>query len=1039
MKSLLLGLLLFCSTVHAQVTTPAKAGAKNFKTSVANPASLPLTGNTAGDSRVSISNSSLYIWDGAAWQGIVGGGASVWGAITGTLSNQTDLNTALGLKEPTITATTSADYYRGDKTFQTLNTTAVPEGTNLYFTNGRFDTRFGLKTTTDLAEGTNLYYTQGRFDTAFTAKDTDDLSEGATNLYFTNGRAQSAVVTQAITDGVLTTSPSENEIFDALALKQSASEKDQNNGYAGLDAGGKIAISALPNTVMTFEGQWNANTNTPALADGVGNAGDVWRANVAGTTNFGSGAIVFNLGDWAVYNGTIWEYAANSNLVMSVNGQQGVVVLTTTNIAEGTNLYFTDARAIAAPITGFTSGAGVLSATDTILQAINKLDGNIGAASTGTANKFAGFDSSGDLNPISSWTQNAFGGVDEQNTYTIASAAGNVKLNTFESESDPTSAITGTNIYGSFFDMHVGRLTSGFGTDGGLTALNSSFQLANDGTYNNTNNINLIGAYGDGVGGSSTQSHTIDSFDQFNTGFTTGDYRFLNGEIKNNGTITNENDFNFQSNGDNTNNYSGFQMSKLGNVGGGATGYRFDLNSAVTGTVYGFSSVLQGTGSQVEAINLSSSQNLSGTYFGINSSYTGNTATNSYLINGATSGTSQATYGLNFNNNGATDYYNGVSLQNNANGIHHSALNYNNSGDQSGSGQIIDIQSSGDADSETGLNINLTGAYNNVSGININVGSATSVNQPVAFNSSGGAFNSYSPYSTANYTPAGVFIMNSLGGVLDVASGHPISGGDFGFGANLASVMQFNDDMGPDSTTLGLGFVDVGFVGQLAIASGKTVDSINMALGGAGVPGSGGTVTNFSNFRALGTLNQGGSITVTNMYGFRTGSPLCSMATNCWGFFSDDPSADNYFAKNVVIGGVTGQPESGIELDVTGDVRLRGLSTAGYVTTDASGHLSSVAIPSSPVSANITANTTLAAATARYYLGDTTGGAFTVTLPAAASNDGVAFTVKHTTFGGANDITIATGETIDGEAGDTLTAGEGKTYISNGTAWFTSL
>lgn len=47
-------------------------------------------------------------------------------------------------------------------------------------------------TTTNLAEGTNLYYTQARFDTAFAAKSTTDLAEG-TNLYFTVERAQDAV------------------------------------------------------------------------------------------------------------------------------------------------------------------------------------------------------------------------------------------------------------------------------------------------------------------------------------------------------------------------------------------------------------------------------------------------------------------------------------------------------------------------------------------------------------------------------------------------------------------------------------------------------------------------------------------------------------------------------------------------------------------------------------------------------------------------------------------------------------------------------
>jgi hypothetical protein len=52
---------------------------------------------------------------------------------------------------------------------------------------------------------------------------------------------------------------------------------------------------------------------------------------------------------------------------------------TTSNLAEGSNLYFTNARAIAATLTGYTSGAGTISASDTILSAIQKLNGNIAA------------------------------------------------------------------------------------------------------------------------------------------------------------------------------------------------------------------------------------------------------------------------------------------------------------------------------------------------------------------------------------------------------------------------------------------------------------------------------------------------------------------------------------------------------------------------------------------------------------------------------------------------------------------------------------
>lgn len=91
----------------------------------------------------------------------------------------------------------------------TLTTTNIAEGTNLYWTDARFDTRFSTKTTTNLTEGTNLYYTQGRFNTAFTAKSTTDLAEG-TNLYYTDARARLAISETAVgldysnTSGVLT-------------------------------------------------------------------------------------------------------------------------------------------------------------------------------------------------------------------------------------------------------------------------------------------------------------------------------------------------------------------------------------------------------------------------------------------------------------------------------------------------------------------------------------------------------------------------------------------------------------------------------------------------------------------------------------------------------------------------------------------------------------------------------------------------------------------------------------------------------------------
>lgn len=63
--------------------------------------------------------------------------SATWGVIGGTLSNQTDLQNALNAKEPSIATGTSLQYWRGDKSWQTLNTAAVPESTNLYYTDAR--------------------------------------------------------------------------------------------------------------------------------------------------------------------------------------------------------------------------------------------------------------------------------------------------------------------------------------------------------------------------------------------------------------------------------------------------------------------------------------------------------------------------------------------------------------------------------------------------------------------------------------------------------------------------------------------------------------------------------------------------------------------------------------------------------------------------------------------------------------------------------------------------------------------------------------
>ncbi|MBU1728174.1 hypothetical protein KKA39_02640, partial [Patescibacteria group bacterium] len=83
------------------------------------------------------------------------------------LLSQADWNT-FNNKENAVTSGLATEYYRGDKTWATLDTSVVFENGNLYYTTARantdFDTRLATKTTTNLTEGTNLYFTNARAD-----------------------------------------------------------------------------------------------------------------------------------------------------------------------------------------------------------------------------------------------------------------------------------------------------------------------------------------------------------------------------------------------------------------------------------------------------------------------------------------------------------------------------------------------------------------------------------------------------------------------------------------------------------------------------------------------------------------------------------------------------------------------------------------------------------------------------------------------------------------------------------------------------------
>lgn len=229
------------------------------------------------------------------------------------------------------------------------------------------------------------------------------------------------------------------------------------------------------------------------------------------------------------------------------------------------------------------------------------------------------------------------------------------------------------------------------------------------------------------------------------------------------------------------------------------------------------------------------------------------------------------------------------------------------------------------------------GTVTNLQGININLSNLNSTTQKQGLDINDGSLQVSSNFDTG-VLPAspGFFALNGIGGEYHVVPGHPTSN-TLVVGTGLQANALFEDNMGPDAFGGFLGFCSILAASETTVAIGKTVDSFTSLAVGASVPTGviptdGGTITNMNNVIAIGCLSQGGTISVTNLYGFKVLTAFSALATNAWGVWVSDPNADNWFAKDVVIGGSTGKPTGTFALDVTGAAVVSGnlgITTAG--------------------------------------------------------------------------------------------------------------
>jgi hypothetical protein len=102
------------------------------------------------------------------------------------------------------------------------------------------------------------------------------------------------------------------------------------------------------------------------------------------------------------------------------------------------------------------------------------------------------------------------------------------------------------------------------------------------------------------------------------------------------------------------------------------------------------------------------------------------------------------------------------------------------------------------------------------------------------------------------------------------------------------------------------------------MGTGSTVDRVTGATFAISldVGSSGGTIDNVELCRSIALPN--GVTAINNLYGYKMDLPFGDPGTSTWGVYISPTTADNYFAKNVLIGSPTATNASvGLELNST--------------------------------------------------------------------------------------------------------------------------
>jgi len=121
-------------------------------------------------------------------------------------------------------------------------------------------------------------------------------------------------------------------VLDTLASLQTQINNliPSQTGNSGkfLTTNGSVLSWASVAGNLSYQGTWNASTNTPTLASGTGTNGYYYVVATAGSTNL-DGITDWKVGDWLLFNGTAWQKIDQSETLQTITSTDGSVTVTT--------------------------------------------------------------------------------------------------------------------------------------------------------------------------------------------------------------------------------------------------------------------------------------------------------------------------------------------------------------------------------------------------------------------------------------------------------------------------------------------------------------------------------------------------------------------------------------------------------------------------------------------------------------------------------------------------------------------------------------